>query len=177
MESLLGLIGKFLEYVTSWLPRPVLIAITQRGVRFRLGYPAKIMKPGLHLQVPLFSSVKIYEIVLCATEFEPCVLMTKDLKPILVGFVLFYWIEDPILAATTVDDIVQTIGEIGESFLPKTVMEHTLEELRDAMVGRSPLLTMLTNEAKKVLKEYGVGVKYVRINNLSPCRAFKLSQR
>lgn len=177
--ELFQLIAAFLQHLASWIPRPFLVNVTERAVRFRMGMEPRVVEPGLHLQVPLFSTVEYYSLLKDAYEFAPTVLVTKDLRVVSVGFVIVWHIkaEDVISAATTVDDLSRMIGEVGESLLPPLLLAHTFDELVDRVRGGrglKPFNYFLTETADDLLTQYGVTVDYARINFLAPSRVFKL---
>jgi hypothetical protein len=176
----LELIAKFFEHLTAWLPRPFLVNVTERGVRFRRGQEAKLVKPGLRAKVPLSSTVEVFSLLKDATRFEPTTLMTKGDKEVSIGWTCIWAVEDPILAATTTDDLTAMVEEVGESILPPVVMNYTVEELRDAVAnvnGREwSVNRRLTTEAQKVLTDYGVRVHQARVNFIARTRVFKLLQ-
>lgn len=177
--NLLDAIARLFEYITSWLPRPFLINVTQRGVRFRMGKPPILLEPGFHIKVPLVSTVEEFSLLKDATEFEPIVLPTKDGKPVAIGFVIIWHIdpENVIKAATTTDSLTAMVGEIGESLLPPLVMQYDWETLLARIRGGGNLKTIdefLTADAQAMLEEYGVTVDRARINFLSPARVLKL---
>ena len=167
--ELLQLLAQFLQGITSWLPRPYLVNVTERSVRFRRGTEAQLVEPGFHVNVPLFSTIENFSLLKDAVEFEPVVLPTKDGKTVAVGFVIVWHIKakDVVKAATTTDNLVAMIGEIGESLLPALILANTYEELLDRVRGGRNLKTVnqtLTEDAQSLLEEFGVTVDSARIN-------------
>lgn len=179
--ELLQLIAQFLEGITSWLPRPYLVNVTERVVRFRTGKAPRLVSPGFRWYTPLFSTIERYSLLKDAVEFQPVVLPTRDGKPVAVGFVIVWHIgpDDVVKAATTTDDLVAMIGEIGESLLPGLVLGYTFEELLERVRGGRNLRTVndaLAAEAQDLLEPYGVTVYSARVNFLAPARVFRLLQ-
>ncbi len=167
--ELLQLLAQFLQGITSWLPRPYLVNVTQRSVRFRRGTEAALVEPGFHVNVPLFSTIEDFSLLKDATEFEPVVLPTKDGKTVAIGFVIVWHIDEDnvVRAATSTDDLVGMIGEVGESLLPPLVLMHTYDEILDRVRGGRNLKTVnesLMEDAQDLLREFGVTVDTARIN-------------
>ena len=48
MEAVFGWLGQLISYLSSWIPRPFLVNVTQRAVRFRRGNEPALLEPGLH---------------------------------------------------------------------------------------------------------------------------------
>lgn len=177
--ELFALLADFLKGITAWLPRPFLVNVTQRAVRFRRGQDAALVEPGFRWYTPLFSSVEVYSILQDATEFDPVVLPTSDNKPLAVGFVILWHLEpeDVVTAATSVDDLEAIVGEVGESLLPPLILAHTAAELAKRIRGDRGAITInkkLTEDAQTLLEPYGVTVDSARINTLAPARTIRL---
>jgi regulator of protease activity HflC (stomatin/prohibitin superfamily) len=177
--ELFQLIANFLQGITSWLPRPYLVNVTERAVRFRRGEEPVLVEPGFRWFTPLFSSVEAYSLLKDAVEFEPVVLPTKDGKTLGVGFVVVWHLEpeDVLAAATTTDDLTSMIGELGESLLPPIVLSLSATELVERMRGDRGMRTVnsrLKEEAQVLLEEYGVTVDSARLNFVSPARTIRL---
>ena len=63
-----------------------------------------LVNPGLYAEVPLYERWEDYSILWDASEFRPCVLVTKDGREVAVGFVLIWRVAEPLTAATTIDE-------------------------------------------------------------------------
>jgi len=168
-----------LQGLTAWFPRPFLVNVTQRAVRFRRGLEPVLVEPGFRFYTPLFTSIELYSTLKDAVEFDPVVLPTKDGKSMAVGFVIIWHLEpeDVITAATTTDSLVDIIGEMGESLLPAILLAHTAEELAARIrgdKGRKTINAQLMTEAQDLLEPYGITVDSARVNTLAPARVFKV---
>ena len=177
--ELFALLADFLRGITAWFPRPYLVNVTERAVRFRRGEQPVLAEPGFHWYTPLFSDVETFSVLKDASEFEPVVLPTRDGKSTAVGFVIVWHIEpgDVIKAATTTGDLEAMVGEIGESLLPPIVADHSFDEFLARLRGDRGMKTIdakLTDDANALLTQYGVTVDSARINFISPARTFRL---
>lgn len=181
LDAIFGVLGEFVRLLLSWLPRPYLVNVTERGVLFRRGRPPILKAPGFRWHTPLFSTVERYSILKDASAFEPAVLPTKEGKPVAVGFVIV-WHIDPcnvVTAATTTDDLDEMVGEIGESLLPPLVLGFSFDELLERVRGARGMTTVnasLKNDAQELLEPYGVTVDSARVNFLAPVRVLRLLQ-
>jgi len=177
--ELAALLSSFLQGLTAWLPRVVLVNVTQRAVRFRRGQEPVLLEPGFHWYLPLTTTVELTSILLDASEFKPTVLPTSDGKTVAIGFVIV-WKIDPknvIKAATTCDSPEGMIGEQGESLLPEIVAGHSNDELLARIRGDRGMKTInskLTADASSLLGEYGLTVVSARVNFLAPTKVFRL---
>jgi hypothetical protein len=161
--ELVQFITNLLQGLTSWLPRVLLVNVTERGVKFVRGKDPVLLTPGMYWYLPLTTTVGTYSILRDATEFEPVVVPDKDGKPI--------------EAATTTDDLTAMVGEIGESLLPPIILQYTFKQLMDRIRGGRNMKTisdMLTEEATSLLSEYGITVDRCRINFVAPARVYKV---
>jgi regulator of protease activity HflC (stomatin/prohibitin superfamily) len=177
--ELVQFITSVLQGLTSWLPRILLVNVTERAVKFVRGKEPIFLEPGLHWWLPLTTTCEKFSILRDATEFEPVVVPDRDGKPIAIGFAVIWHIapEDTVKAATTTDDHMAMVGEVGESLLPPLVLQYSFSELMDRIRGGRNMKTindMLTEEAKGLLSEYGITVDRCRINFTAPARVFKV---
>ena len=58
MDSALGWIGQIIEWFGQFIPRFVLIDLTQCGVKMRLGREVTVLEPGLHIYWPLPTALR-----------------------------------------------------------------------------------------------------------------------
>ena len=177
--ELVQFITNLLQGLTSWLPRVLLVNVTERGVKFVRGKDPVLLTPGMYWYLPLTTTVGTYSVLRDATEFEPVVVPDKDGKPIAVGFAVIWHLapDDVIKAATTTDDLTAMVGEIGESLLPPIILQYTFNQLMDRIRGGRNMKTisdMLTEEATSLLSEYGITVDRCRINFVAPARVYKV---
>jgi regulator of protease activity HflC (stomatin/prohibitin superfamily) len=181
LDGIFTLLGEILKLLLSWVPQPVLINVTQRGVRFRLGRDPIYLKPGLWWTVPLFSTIEVVSVLDDATEYEPVVLTTSDDKSVAIGFVTVWCVEpdNVIKSQTTTDDLGAMVGELGESLLPAIVLNYTFEQLLERIRGargQKKFDLILHEGAQERLEHYGITVRSCRINFVSKSRVFKLIQ-
>jgi regulator of protease activity HflC (stomatin/prohibitin superfamily) len=180
VTGVLELLAGFVEQITAWLPRPFLVNVTERGVRFRRGQDPTVVDPGLRCKVPISSTVEVVSLLRDTSEFPPVTLTTKDGITVALGIVIVWAIDDPLKAVTTTDDLVAMVGDVGESLLPEIVLAMTWEEVLAAAANRNgrewSLNRRLAADAQRLLDEYGVRVISARVNSLARARVLRLIQ-
>lgn len=179
MENAFAWLNKIFEYLGQFVPRPYLIISTHRAVRYRRGKAPVLVNPGLRWYFPLTTMVKVINVMLRADEFRPHAYTTRDGKSVVLAYTMVYWVEDPVLADSSCDDYLQTIGELGEAVLSPVVASRTFQELLDELAkdrNHEGLNATFTSEAQQVISEFGVTVKYCRVHTFSMVRVLKLFQ-
>ena len=172
MQGVLGWIGDIIAYIGSFLPHYFVVSQFEEVVLLPYGKP-KLVKMGFHWYIPAWTPLLRMLIVAQTQDFKTGISMTNDLKPVAADFSMMFKVTDVTKAVMTCDNIVQTIGELGQSVISPVVAAHTLQELKDMLVSGG-LTKRLTKDANKLLKEWGVDVISCRVNNLAPARVIYL---
>ncbi len=165
--GLFDLLAQFLQYLVSWVPRPILVPEFMACVRWTLGRQPELVT-AWGIEIPLIHHIERCDLRWDATEYEPKILWTKDGHEVALGMVIMWKITDPLLCASSVNDLHAFAQEIGESILPEIVGRYTLAEFKSKAAGGEEgqwaLNTHLTRNAKKLFSQYGVEIDYARVN-------------
>ncbi|OGN05929.1 MAG: hypothetical protein A2746_02415 [Candidatus Yanofskybacteria bacterium RIFCSPHIGHO2_01_FULL_44_22] len=179
MDGAFEWLNKIFQYFWQFVPRPYLITWVNRGVRYRRGKPPILVKPGVRWYWPLTTEVKVINVTLQAQEFHATVYTTRDGKSFSLGYTLVFTVSDPVIADSSTDNYVQTIGELAESILSPIVASHTFLELLE-MIAKSPrrgsLDAILSRKTRTAMKTYGINVTYCRVNTFSVTCVLDLHQ-
>lgn len=164
-----------LEYITGFIPRPLLIGPDEGGYR-------QVPKPwgGCWLHevrpnnwywfVPWFS-----EIVTCKTRTQPKdvraqSVWTKDGHNLAASVSVQYYISDPMKALLEVYDYDQSLQTIVLSVVCEFIETRTMQELKEQMVGLKEELTRATRDATK---GWGLKIQKVGITDIGETQNFR----
>lgn len=179
MGALGDILGKVLEILTDFIPRPIFVPKRERAAVWLMWWgPWSLYGPFIHW--PIFMDYELYDIREDATVFDAPVLWSKDGKEVAIGAVLTWRVVDPKIVATEINDFSDWVGEKVESILPKLVAQYTLEDLQRKVAGGEGrewgLNRHLFEAAKAFLEPRGFEVIDVRINFTAKTRVFRLLQ-
>ena len=113
MDKAFGWIGEIFQTLLKLLPWLVIVPATHGGVAFVRGNRVKEWKAGLHWYWPVATSYKLMAVVRQTQRIQSKVIMTKDLKTVIVGALVTYH----------VDDVVSALAKIAD--LPSDIMERS----------------------------------------------------
>jgi regulator of protease activity HflC (stomatin/prohibitin superfamily) len=104
VEKAFGWVGEIFQTLLKLLPWLVIVPATHGGVAFVRGYRVKEWKPGLHWYWPVVTTHKLMATVRQTQMIQSKVVMTKDLRTVVVGALVTYF----------VNDIVSALSKIAE---------------------------------------------------------------
>lgn len=165
-----------LEYLTGFVPRPVIVRPDQGGFR-QIPKPwggswIKELKPGTWFwSIPWFM-----EHCLCKTRTQPKdvraqSVWTKDGKNLTVSASVQYYIVDPLKALLEVFDYDQSLQTIVLTVVCEFIQGRTLEELKQQMDQLKEELTKTTREATK---GWGLKIQRVAITDIGDAQNLRL---
>lgn len=175
MESALAWIGQVADWFGRFIPRRVILTLTEGGVKFVGGKKPVVCKPGLHWYWPWTTSFETYPTARQADRLQAQTIVTTDDRVIAVSGVVVYRVEDilPLLADN--HQAATTIKDISLTAVHDVCCKMTWEELKQAQ-RKGTLDTKLKNAAQDQLSEYGVKVIKLMLIDLAPTRVIKLIQ-
>jgi regulator of protease activity HflC (stomatin/prohibitin superfamily) len=100
------------------------------------------------------------------------VVMTKDLKTVIVGALVTYYVDDIVAALAKIADLPSDVMERSMEAILSAVGEDTLAEIQG---DRTEFNRVLTEKVGKALNGYGVRVLQAQLTEFAPCRAFALT--
>jgi regulator of protease activity HflC (stomatin/prohibitin superfamily) len=172
MDQAFGWIGEIFRTLLKIIPWLVIVPATHGGVAFVRGYRVKEWKPGLHWYWPVVTTHKLMTTVRQTQMIQSKVVMTKDLKTVIVGALVTYVVDDVVAAISKIADLPSDVIERSQGAILGEVSESTLEEIQSDRISFNQTLTERVGEA---LNGYGVQILQAKLTEFAPCRAFSIS--
>lgn len=171
MDKAFGWIGEIFQTLLRLFPWLVIVPATHGGVAFVHGHRIKEWKPGLHWYWPVATSYKLMVTVRQTQMIQAKVVMTKDLRTVIVGALVTYYVDDVVAAIVKIADLPSDVIERSQEAIFAEVSEHTMEEIQGRRVAFN---RSLTESVSKSLNGYGVSILQVQLTEFAPCRAFAI---
>ena len=165
MESAFGWLGRIIEGLISFFPKPFIVRKTHRGVRFRYGNDVRVIEPGFHFCWPLVTEVTLYPVVRQTVNLDSQTLCTKDGKVVGVAGVVIYKINNIEDFLTITYDGEDTIRDMALASIAEVITTNDLAYLQ---ANREAVHKKLINSLRSNLAPFGVGVNKVTLTDLFP---------
>lgn len=172
MDKAFGWIGEIFQTILKLIPWLVIVPATHGGVAFVRGHRVKEWKSGLHLYWPVVTTYKLIATVRQTQLIQSKVVMTKDLRTVIVGALVTYCIDDVVMALAKVADLPSDIMERSQGAILAEIGENTLEEIQ---ADRLRFNKKVTERVGKMLNGYGVHLLQAQLTEFAPCRAFAIT--
>ena len=172
MDKAFGWIGEIFQTLLKLLPWLVIVPATHGGVAFVRGFRVKEWKPGLHWYWPVVTTYKLMATVRQTQMIKSKTVMTKDLKTVIVGALVTYYVDDIVSALAKITDLPSDIMERSLEAILSEVSEGTLESIQ---VDRVQFNQNLTERVGRALNGYGVKVLQAQLTEFAPCQAFAIN--
>jgi len=172
VEKAFGWIGEIFQTLLKLLPWLIIVPATHGGVAFVRGHRVKEWKPGLHWYWPVVTIHKLMATVRQTQMIQSKVVMTRDLRTVVVGALVTYFVDDVVAALSKIADLPSDIMERSQGAILALVSESTLEEIQ---ADRAGFNKHLTERVGKVLNGYGVCVLQAQLTEFAPCQAFAIT--
>jgi len=144
--------------ILKFIPRPIIIRATHRGVAWRLGKKVIEMKPGWRWIWPLITD---WEIMVVARQTNKSPIQTiesSDGIKISIGMFVVYRINSIIAAIGEKNwDVDSTVNDISQGALVKTCSKFSYLDLRTKLLDQ--VTDDLTAKCKRELKSFGILVE------------------
>ena len=135
MDKAFGWIGEIFQTLLKLLPWLVIVPATHGGVAFVRGHRVKEWKPGLHWYWPVVTTYKLMATVRQTQMIQSKIVMTKDLRTVIVGALVTYFVDDIVAALSKIADLPSDIMERSQGAILAEVSENNLEEIQADRVG------------------------------------------
>ncbi len=144
--------------ILKFVPRPVIVRATHRGVAWRFGCYISEMLPGWRWVWPLITDWVIIVVARQTNKMPVQTIETKDGHSVSIGMYIVYQINDVILAIGEKNwDVDTTVNDISQGGLVETCSKFDYIDLRNNLT--TTVTKSLTDQCKKDLKTYGILVK------------------
>jgi regulator of protease activity HflC (stomatin/prohibitin superfamily) len=172
MEKAFGWVGEIFQSLLKLFPWLIIVPATHGGVAFVRGHRVKEWKPGLHWYWPVVTTHKLMATVRQTQMIQSKVVMTKDLRTVMVGALVTYYVDDIVSALSKIADLPSDIMERSQGALLAVVSEHTMEGIQADRLGFN---RKVTERIASVLNGYGIQILQAQLTEFAPCRAIAIS--
>lgn len=172
MDKAFGWIGEIFQNLLRLIPWLVIVPATHEGVAFVRGHRVVRWKSGLHWYWPVATTYKLMVIVRQTQLIQSKIIMTKDMKTVIVGALVTYHVTDVVAAVATIADLASDIMERAQGAILNEVSKTTLEDIQK---DRASFNALITERVASAMNGYGVEVIEAKITEFAPCRAFAIN--
>ena len=147
----------------------ILVSIRQideyeRGILFRFGKFAKILKPGWHLVFPIINSYKKVDIRTKTVDVPEQEAITRDNVSIKINAVLYYKIFDASKSILAVQNFNYAVSQLAQTTMRNIVGSVSLDEL---LTEREKLSVEICNIVDKETDPWGIKVENVELKDIA----------
>ena len=163
---------KLIEIITHWwlqLTPLIIIRDYEEAVLLRFGKFKSVLKPGMHIKIPLFDEVIDQHVVVTTLSLSAQSLYTKDKQNIVAKGLVKYKIADVKIFLLEVFDAQDAISDMSQSIIKNVIMSMTLDECIDVELDNA-----LTKKVRVEARKWGVEVQQVTLTDLAPIRSYRL---
>ena len=161
---------ELIQRLTCFIPRPLILADFQAGVRITWGKWNRVVSSGLFWYIPLFQEIIYMDVQTQIVDLRGQSVHTKDGKHIIVSGAMQYSIKNIYKAVFNVQDVDKSLETLALGVILEYVNNRTLEECQE--VGE------LKKEILKGIKEaahgWGVKIERIYITDLDETRNLRL---
>jgi uncharacterized protein (TIGR03000 family) len=136
------------------------------GVLFSFGRAKKVLEPGFHPLIPVVQKVRHTPVRSVTLDLPQQRVTTGDGLVYDVHTNIVYRVEDPIRAATAVDDVKRGVVNL----VPLVVHELMRGQTRGTLADRPALDHELTARARQALARWGLAVEQAGMSSIAPTR-------
>jgi len=162
---------KLIEIITNWwlqLTPVIIIRDYEEAVLLRFGKFKTVLKPGMHVKIPLFDEVIDQHVVITTLSLDAQSLYTLDKQNIVVKGVIKYKISDVKTFLLEVYDAQDALSDMSSSIIKNVIMSMTMDECTDQELDNT-----LTKKVRVEARKWGVEVQQVTLTDLAPIRSFR----
>ena len=136
----------------------------ERGILFRFGKFAKILKPGWHIILPIIHSYRKVDIRTKAVDVPEQEAITRDNVSIRINAVLYYNIFDASKSILAVQNFNYAVSQLAQTTMRNIVGSVSLDEL---LTEREKLSSEICNIVDKETDPWGIKVENVELKDIS----------
>jgi uncharacterized protein (TIGR03000 family) len=136
------------------------------GVLFSFGRARKVLEPGFHPLIPVVQKVRHTPVRSVTLDLPRQRVTTGDGLVYDVHTSIVYRVEDPIRAATAIDDVKRGVANL----VPLVVHELMRGQTRQTLADRAALDHELAARARQALARWGLAVEQADMSSIAPTR-------
>ncbi|MBK9365502.1 MAG: SPFH domain-containing protein [Deltaproteobacteria bacterium] len=151
--------------VALWASRILRVAAQwERGVVLRLGKLHKIDGPGVMYIFPVMDNVRFVDTRTLTLDIPHQQVITKDNVPVKVDGVLFFRVDDPEKAVTTVQDYRFAISQYAQASLRDVIGGMSLDEL---LSERDQIQASIEQMVEAHSTSWGIHIDSIRLLDIN----------
>jgi regulator of protease activity HflC (stomatin/prohibitin superfamily) len=163
-------LSELFNKATCWIPRIVLIAPDEDGVRVTLGKYQCPTPPGWYLFFPLVQKITYVTVTPQVEDLRAQSIMTSDGFSMAVSGAVEYSIRDPIKALFNVQDFDKSLKNLSLGAVLDYVTTHTLEQCKNV----EEIKGVVRKALREHVNDWGIKLINVYITDLDKHRAIRL---
>lgn len=129
----------------------------------RLGRIIKVVKDGVHFQIPLLDSLSRFDMRVRTLDLRQQSVITKDNISLMVDAVAFIRIENPEVLLTNVERYETAVYELAQTSLRDVVGSFNLD---DVLSERGSIAERIEGLVEKTATVWGIDVQNVELQNV-----------
>ncbi|KAJ3048206.1 hypothetical protein HK097_010766 [Rhizophlyctis rosea] len=153
---------------TRSIQKRTLITIVEQGfqgMRLSLGKDPVKLEPGIHLQIPVYHTVRKIDMRERSLPIKDLIAFTSDNVPVTIEGSLFYQVRSAHDALFNVSNYAENIYRIGASAMRSTVGRFDYDSI---IADRNAINVELKSNIGNATKEWGIDCTRFEIQNFSP---------
>ena len=136
----------------------------ERGILFRFGKYAKILRPGWHIVFPIIHTYKKIDVRTKAVDVPEQEAITKDNVSVKINAVLYYKVFDASKAVIAVERYQYAVAQLAQTTMRNAVGAVTLDEL---LSEREKISSEICAIIDKATDPWGIKVDNVELKDIS----------
>lgn len=135
----------------------------ERGLLFVMGKYTKMMGPGWHVVIPIFSSLKKVDIRTKTVDLSEQEAITSDNVSTKISAVLYFKVEDASKAILEVENFMHATAQLSETTMRTVVGEFTLDEL---LMHRQKVADKIEQIVSSTTSNWGIDIGAVELKDV-----------
>ena len=136
----------------------------ERGILFRFGKYAKILRPGWHIVFPIIHTYKKIDVRTKAVDVPEQEAITKDNVSVKINAVLYYKVFDASKAIISVENYNYAVSQLAQTTMRNIVGSATLDEL---LAEREKISTEICSIVDKETDPWGIKIENVELKDIA----------
>lgn len=170
MESALGWIGSFFEFLIDLIPHLITVDGNEIGLKYSRGKHRKVLRPGIHFFWPIVTNDPTKITTARTTLMLPAQrLTTRDGETIILSLGVIGRVVDVEKAIHETDDLPDAIEDaaLRAATVPVLAREHD-QILRD--IVDNTFITEVTRKCRSSCREFGYHVESCLVADFAMCK-------
>lgn len=163
-------LNQLINRLFCWVPRMLLVAPDEEGVRETLGKRWKKISPGWYITWPLIHRTIRLVVTPQVVNLPGQSVYTKDKASIVISGALQYRIDNAAKALLEVQDFDESLIALSLGIIAAYVNGKTLDECMDIDMLCSEIL----KDIRKASTGWGIKIMRVLITDLAPVQSFRI---